>query len=158
MVSCWWAGWLCSLGLARSGCRWLYICCYSRLLTCTCSPSLSPHHKCTKQAAAADLSDANADVCVLCGHGGNLLCCDACPAAYHVRCVGETSRAMGSTEWLCPECRVGGRGERGQRAGGRGGWAGCRSPVLLFLLRCAAAVGGAVVNPTAEEGGALGKP
>jgi hypothetical protein len=64
------------------------------------------------QAAKAQLSDANADVCVLCGIGGNLVCCDACPAAYHVRCVGETSRVLGASRWLCPECRVGGRGEQ----------------------------------------------
>lgn len=63
------------------------------------------------QAAKLELSDANADVCVLCGVGGTLLCCDACPAAYHVRCVGESSRAAGATSWYCPECRVGGRGE-----------------------------------------------
>ena len=63
------------------------------------------------QAQAQELTDANADVCVLCGIGGNLICCDACPAAYHVRCVGESYRAMGSSEWFCPECRVGGRGE-----------------------------------------------
>ena len=63
------------------------------------------------QAAKLELSDANADVCVLCGVGGTLLCCDACPAAYHVRCVGESSRAAGASSWFCPECRVGGRGE-----------------------------------------------
>jgi hypothetical protein len=72
-----------------------------------CSLSACP----ALQALAQELTDANADVCVLCGIGGNLICCDACPAAYHVRCVGESYRAMGSSEWFCPECRVGGRGE-----------------------------------------------
>lgn len=73
-------------------------------------------HACTPlgtRQAAQDEADGSHDVCVLCGSGGNLLCCDACPATYHVRCVGESNRAMGASEWLCPECRVGGRGERG---------------------------------------------
>eukprot|EP00198_Chlamydomonas_reinhardtii_P011600 XP_001700937.1 hypothetical protein CHLREDRAFT_187405 [Chlamydomonas reinhardtii] len=44
--------------------------------------------------------------------GGNLLCCDRCPAAYHMRCIGETTRSVPEGEWRCPECAVGGRGMR----------------------------------------------
>ena len=83
------------------------------MLLLTSSPlSLPP----PPQAQKDDKTDANADACVLCGIGGSLVCCDACPAAYHVRCVGESSRAIGSSEWFCPECRVGGRGESCQPA------------------------------------------
>jgi hypothetical protein len=42
------------------------------------------------QVEAGD--DGNDENCALCGVGGSLLCCDACPAAYHLRCIGETSR------------------------------------------------------------------
>ena len=56
-------------------------------------------------------SDANADVCVLCGIGGSLICCDACPAAYHMRCIGENAKTLGDGDWFCPECSMGGRGE-----------------------------------------------
>ena len=78
------------------------------MLLLTSSPlSLPP----PPQAQKDDKTDANADACVLCGIGGSLVCCDACPAAYHMRCVGESSRAIGGSEWFCPECRVGGRGE-----------------------------------------------
>lgn len=38
--------------------------------------------------------DGNSDACVLCGQGGQLLCCDGCPATYHVRCINETSRSI----------------------------------------------------------------
>ncbi|KAL0019631.1 hypothetical protein WJX77_005620 [Trebouxia sp. C0004] len=55
--------------------------------------------------------DGNTDLCVLCGLGGSLLCCDGCPAAYHMRCIGETAKSIPEGEWLCPECSVGGRGE-----------------------------------------------
>lgn len=30
---------------------------------------------------------ANIDVCVVCDGGGVLLCCDACPDAYHLTCM-----------------------------------------------------------------------
>lgn len=56
--------------------------------------------------------DGNTDMCVLCGMGGSLLCCDGCPAAYHLRCINETSKSIPDGEWLCPECKIGGRGER----------------------------------------------
>ena len=63
-------------------------------------------------APAAELfeEDGNTDLCVLCGLGGSLLCCDGCPAAYHMRCIGETAKSIPEGEWLCPECSVGGRG------------------------------------------------
>jgi PHD-finger len=51
------------------------------------------------------------DTCVLCGLGGNLLCCDGCPAAYHMRCIGEGAKSIPDGEWLCTECSLGGRGE-----------------------------------------------
>lgn len=50
--------------------------------------------------------DHNVDACVLCGLGGNLLCCDGCPAAFHVRCAGENNKVcMQDGIWLCEECR-----------------------------------------------------
>ena len=98
--------------------------CMQRLCPCP-APTLHRCLLCFTQAKQQELSDANADVCVLCGIGGNLICCDACPAAYHVRCVGESYRAVGASSWFCPECRVGGRGEeawRGWRARLWGRW------------------------------------
>ena len=55
--------------------------------------------------------DSNLDNCVLCGLGGNLICCDGCPAAVHLRCIGETAKSIPDGEWLCAECRMGSRGE-----------------------------------------------
>ena len=64
------------------------------------------------QPAAAEYEeDGNTDMCVLCSQGGSLLCCDGCPAAYHMRCIGETAKSIPQGEWLCPECSVGGRGQ-----------------------------------------------
>lgn len=78
-------------------------------------------------AHAAEMhgSDANTDLCLLCAQGGSLICCDNCPAAYHMRCLGETGKTIGDGNWACPECSVGGRGEMaGLRipAGARNQW------------------------------------
>ncbi|KFM28809.1 Nucleosome-remodeling factor subunit BPTF [Auxenochlorella protothecoides] len=72
---------------------------------CEAGPAVAP----PPQVAGA--LDHNTDTCVLCGLGGNLICCDGCPATYHMRCLGETSKSLGDGEWLCPECVAGGRGE-----------------------------------------------
>jgi PHD-finger len=63
------------------------------------------------QASDAEADDGNLDACCLCGLGGNLLCCDGCPAAYHMRCIGEGAKSIPDGEWLCTECSLGGRGE-----------------------------------------------
>jgi PHD-finger len=64
-----------------------------------------------QRKAEVDGDDGNADMCVLCGLGGNLLCCDGCPGAYHLRCIGESNRSIPEGEWLCPECQMGGKGK-----------------------------------------------
>ncbi|CAG9463870.1 unnamed protein product [Pedinophyceae sp. YPF-701] len=59
---------------------------------------------------AAGEADGNLETCVLCKQGGNLVCCDFCPGTYHMRCIGETPRALSDErDWKCPECEFGGR-------------------------------------------------
>jgi hypothetical protein len=65
------------------------------------------------------VDDGNADTCMVCGQGGSLLCCDACPAAYHSKCMGLNPREL-PPKWQCPECAAGGRGEA----------AGLRTPMV----------------------------
>lgn len=77
--------------------------------------------------------DGNTETCVLCGVGGSLLCCDGCPAAYHLRCINETSKSIPEGDWMCPECSIGTRGEpaadQGQGQAGAGRPLAClRSP------------------------------
>ncbi|KAI9907473.1 hypothetical protein PsorP6_016449 [Peronosclerospora sorghi] len=40
--------------------------------------------------------------CSVCGVGGELLCCDGCPRAFHVACVGMA--AIPASAWFCHEC------------------------------------------------------
>jgi hypothetical protein len=48
----------------------------------------------------------NHDECAICDDGGELLCCDTCPHAYHLRCLGQSSAAPLDDEesWSCPIC------------------------------------------------------
>lgn len=67
--------------------------------------------------------DDNVAVCVLSSNGGDLVCCDGCPASYNYRCIGQSPRTVTDGKWLCPECTFGGRHEA----------AGARLPPLKSL-------------------------
>ncbi|CAI5746958.1 unnamed protein product [Peronospora destructor] len=42
--------------------------------------------------------------CSVCSLGGELLCCDGCPRAFHVKCIGLPE--VPATEWFCNECNL----------------------------------------------------
>ncbi len=55
----------------------------------------------------------------VCWDGGELVCCDRCPCAYHAGCLGTTQEALSAARmWSCPHhyCATCGRGT--QQAGG----------------------------------------
>jgi DDT domain len=47
--------------------------------------------------------DGSPEECILCGHGGDLLCCDVCPAVYHQSCL-RTAPSEFEDTWACYEC------------------------------------------------------
>ena len=47
--------------------------------------------------------DPNEDQCRVCGKEGELICCDACPAAFHLECIDMTEIPEG--DWYCQSCR-----------------------------------------------------
>jgi hypothetical protein len=72
-------------------------------------PKSSARFKRTKNIVVeeSDEEDHNLDACVLCGLGGRLVCCEGCPAAFHVKCGGESSKVISAEDmWLCEECRL----------------------------------------------------
>ncbi|KAA6429564.1 MAG: hypothetical protein FRX49_00002, partial [Trebouxia sp. A1-2] len=48
------------------------------------------------------MDDPNDDFCRVCGYGGDMLCCETCPATFHMECVGLT--ALPDGDWWCPHC------------------------------------------------------
>ncbi|XP_064613233.1 LOW QUALITY PROTEIN: PHD finger protein 12-like [Liolophura sinensis] len=50
----------------------------------------------------------NHDCCDSCKEGGDLLCCDRCPAAFHLQCHDPPLEEdeLPSGEWICHRCRV----------------------------------------------------
>ena len=53
--------------------------------------------------------DGNFDECAICGGDGSLICCDACPQAYHIECLGDRAPPEDDDEeraWYCPPCAV----------------------------------------------------
>ncbi|KAF7822642.1 increased DNA methylation 1 isoform X1 [Senna tora] len=54
------------------------------------------------QAVKADDDDKNDDSCGLCGDGGELICCDNCPSAFHLACLSTQEIPEGN--WYCPNC------------------------------------------------------
>lgn len=49
-------------------------------------------------------SDHNRWYCNICKDGGELLCCDRCPRAFHMSCLGMAGTAIPDTEWFCKMC------------------------------------------------------
>lgn len=50
------------------------------------------------------VEDNNADICGVCGDKGLLICCEDCPMAYHLDCVGLSIVPKG--EWRCKQCEL----------------------------------------------------
>ena len=49
--------------------------------------------------------DGNLDVCAQCGAGGELICCEACPQAFHAACLGPLAPPDDDdSDWHCPQC------------------------------------------------------
>ena len=50
--------------------------------------------------------DEHMEFCRVCKDGGELLCCDACPSAYHTFCLTPPVSNIPDGEWHCPRCSV----------------------------------------------------
>ncbi|NXG73074.1 AIRE regulator, partial [Baryphthengus martii] len=55
----------------------------------------------------------NEDECAACGDGGELICCDGCPRAFHLTCLVPPLPRVPSGTWQCGSC-VAGTAEPGQ--------------------------------------------
>ncbi|XP_078696084.1 chromodomain-helicase-DNA-binding protein 4-like isoform X5 [Branchiostoma floridae x Branchiostoma belcheri] len=48
--------------------------------------------------------DEHMEFCRVCKDGGELLCCDSCPSAYHIHCLNPPLPEIPDGEWVCPRC------------------------------------------------------
>ena len=54
----------------------------------------------------ADSEGEHADYCYTCKDGGELLCCDFCPLAYHLKCLVPPMDSIPNDDWRCPRCEA----------------------------------------------------
>ena len=53
-----------------------------------------------------DSEGEHADFCFTCKDGGELLCCDFCPLAYHLKCLLPPMDSIPNGDWRCPRCEA----------------------------------------------------
>merc|ERR1712012_750398 len=54
--------------------------------------------------AEVDEEDEHMEFCRVCKEGGELLCCDSCPSAYHLKCLDPPLDEPPEESWTCPRC------------------------------------------------------
>jgi SWI/SNF-related matrix-associated actin-dependent regulator of chromatin subfamily A member 5 len=65
--------------------------------------------------------------CLACWDGGEICCCDYCPASFHLDCLGLKESDLGGGSWSCPHHSCSDCGRKAAAAGG-----------LLFRCECCA--------------------
>ena len=58
-----------------------------------------------EQGGEEGVFDLNEHCCRRCGGAGELICCDSCPASFHLACAGLYSGGMPNGKWSCRACR-----------------------------------------------------
>ena len=56
------------------------------------------------KAAEEATNDHHMEYCRVCRDGGELLCCEQCPSAYHIYCLNPPLTRIPDEEWICPRC------------------------------------------------------
>uniref|UniRef100_A0A6J0T6Q0 Autoimmune regulator n=1 Tax=Pogona vitticeps TaxID=103695 RepID=A0A6J0T6Q0_9SAUR len=65
--------------------------------------------RCTTSLHTGDLAlqQKNDDECAVCRDGGELICCDGCPRAFHLACLVPPLTEIPSGTWRCGSCSPG---------------------------------------------------
>uniref|UniRef100_A0A1B6DUE7 Chromodomain-helicase-DNA-binding protein Mi-2 homolog n=1 Tax=Clastoptera arizonana TaxID=38151 RepID=A0A1B6DUE7_9HEMI len=61
-----------------------------------------PH--CEGEGVQDQDDDEHQEFCRVCSDGGELLCCDSCPSAYHTFCLNPPLTDIPDGDWKCPRC------------------------------------------------------
>lgn len=82
-----------SIDMPIAFCLWYY---YSKY-------KVSPEHYQILKKLLHEESGEHVDHCLICDDGGDLICCESCPNAYHLECL-NLNTLDADAEWYCPEC------------------------------------------------------
>ncbi|KAM9002846.1 autoimmune regulator [Sarcophilus harrisii] len=96
------------------------------------------------------LHQKNDDECAVCRDGGELICCDGCPRAFHLACLEPPLTEIPSGMWRCGCCIVGKVHQDGRHGDQRDGPSETLAPLGLRPARTQ------VKNPTQEPPPGLG--
>ncbi|KAK2822398.1 hypothetical protein Q5P01_022463 [Channa striata] len=94
-------------GAARKGVKVggeLYTCPPSKEITGASkskAAKITFHHK---GESATGTGHSNDDECAVCKDGGELICCDGCPRAFHLTCLSPPLTSIPSGTWRCEQC------------------------------------------------------
>lgn len=53
---------------------------------------------------STEVLDEHQEWCTECRDGGDLICCENCPASYHIGCLDPPLAKIPEGVWLCPRC------------------------------------------------------
>ncbi|XP_064929305.1 autoimmune regulator [Columba livia] len=68
-------------------------------------PGARSRNRSLKPPARPKMSQSeNEDECAVCGDGGELICCDGCPRAFHLTCLVPPLPRVPSGTWRCSSC------------------------------------------------------
>ncbi|XP_063696031.1 chromodomain-helicase-DNA-binding protein Mi-2 homolog [Culicoides brevitarsis] len=59
---------------------------------------------CEAEGPQIEEDDEHQEFCRICKDGGELLCCDSCPSAYHTFCLNPPLDDIPDGDWRCPRC------------------------------------------------------
>lgn len=59
---------------------------------------------CEAEGPVEEDDDEHQEFCRVCKDGGELLCCDSCPTAYHTFCLNPPLSEIPDGDWKCPRC------------------------------------------------------
>ena len=57
------------------------------------------------EEAESEVESIHNETCPVCQEGGEVICCDTCPAVYHLECINPPLRKVPRGKWSCPQCK-----------------------------------------------------
>lgn len=112
------------------------------------------------EALSQEQSLMQEDVCRSCGKQGELLCCDECPATYHVECLEPPLAVVPEGNWICYACKMSNRVSSHESTAYFQSYfyvVSCRPSDLVTSVNLPIDVSGSTVSATTSKAGVTGQ-